>query len=94
MKDMLTPIEERLVQYPVDGVTPAKFGELIGKSTNAVDLMIRNNKLPYVEMRDPEKPNSRAEKIVYIPAYNEGLKKAYYSKPEQLAKAWLEWLGL
>ena len=61
---MLTPIEEHLVQYPVDGVTPAKFGELIGKSTNAVDLMIRNNKLPYVEMRDPEKPNSRSEKIV------------------------------
>ncbi|MEE7200772.1 Cox family DNA-binding protein, partial [Escherichia coli O2:H6] len=46
---MLTPIEDRLVQYPVDGVTPANFGELIGKSTNAVDLMIRNNKLPYVE---------------------------------------------
>ncbi|EPQ8465175.1 Cox family DNA-binding protein [Escherichia coli] len=94
MRDMLTPIEEHLVQYPVDGVTPAKFGELIGKSTNAVDLMIRNNKLPYVEMRDPEKPNSRSEKIVYIPAYNEGLKKAYYSKPKQLVNAWLEWLGL
>lgn len=94
MKGELNPIEEQLIKYPIDGVTPAKFGELLGKSTNAVDLMIRNNKLPFVEMRDPEKPQSRAEKLVYIPAYNEGLRRAYYSKPKSLVGAWLEWLGL
>lgn len=90
----LKPIEESLVNYPVDGVTPAKFGELIGKSANAIEIMIKNEKLPYVEMRDPTKPRARAEKLVYLPAYNEGLKKAYNSKPKSLVKAWLEWLGL
>ncbi|EDR5175646.1 TPA: hypothetical protein G8O67_004431 [Salmonella enterica] len=94
MRDELKPIEDTVVKYPIDGVTPAKFGELVGKSANAIEIMIKNNKLPYVEMRDPAKPNARGEKIVYIPAYNEGLKKAYYSKPKGLARAWLEWLGL
>ncbi|WEJ88452.1 MAG: Cox family DNA-binding protein [Klebsiella huaxiensis] len=94
MKDELNPIEEQLIKYPVDGVTPAKFGELLGKSANAIEIMIKNNKLPYIEMRDPKKPQSRAEKLVYIPAYNEGLRKAYYSKPKPLVRAWLEWLGL
>ncbi|EAO6627037.1 hypothetical protein CSP17_003926 [Salmonella enterica subsp. arizonae] len=94
MREELNPIENTLVQYPIDGVTPAKFGELVGKSANAIDMMIKNNKLPFVEMRDPAKPNSRGEKIVYIPAYNEGLKKAYYSKPKPLVRAWLEWLGI
>ncbi|EEE5034477.1 hypothetical protein CSN53_001664 [Salmonella enterica subsp. diarizonae] len=94
MREELSPIENILTQYPADGVTPAKFGELIGKSANAIEIMIKNNKLPYVEMRDPAKPNSRAEKLVYLPAYNEGLKKAYYSKPKSLVRAWLEWLGL
>ncbi|EBB1560906.1 hypothetical protein AH089_15830 [Salmonella enterica subsp. enterica serovar Enteritidis] len=94
MREELNPIENTLVQYPIDGVTPAKFGELIGKSANAIEIMIKNEKLPYVEMRDPAKPRARAEKLVYLPAYNEGLKKAYYSKPKGLVSAWLEWLGL
>lgn len=94
MREELSPIENKLIQYPLDGVTPAKFAELLGKSTNAVELMIKNDKLPYVEMRDPKKPCARAEKLVYIPAYNEGLKKAYYSKPKSLVRSWLEWLGL
>lgn len=87
-------LEELLVRYPVDGVTPARFGELIGKSTNAVDMMIKNNKLPLVEMQDPEKPNARAEKIIYLPAYNEGLRKAFMERPKELRDAWLSWLFL
>lgn len=64
MREELNPIENTLVQYPIDGVTPAKFGELIGKSANAIEIMIKNEKLPYVEMRDPAKPRARAEKLV------------------------------
>lgn len=87
-------LEELLVKYPVDDVTPAKFGELVGKSTNAIEMMIKNNKLPFVEMQDPGKPNSRAEKIIYIAAYNEGLKQAFLNRPKELREAWLSWLFL
>ncbi|EMK0255591.1 hypothetical protein V8I69_003890 [Salmonella enterica] len=94
MRDELNPIEGKLIRFPIDAVTPAKFGELIGKSTNAVDMMIKQEKLPYIEVRDPAKPNARAEKLIYLPAYNEGLKEAYLNKPKSLTRAWLEWLGV
>lgn len=86
-------VEDLLIKYPLDAVTPSKFGELLGKSTNAVDMMIKKDKCPWTEMQDPQKPESRAEKFVYIPAWNEGMRKAFFKKPPELRNAWLSWLG-
>ncbi|EBN8269731.1 hypothetical protein HZW02_002881 [Salmonella enterica] len=87
-------LEDLLIKYPLDGVTPSKFGELLGKSTNAIEIMIRSDKCPWVEMRDPAKPRSRGEKYIYIPDWNEGMRKAFLKKPPELRHAWLSWLGL
>ncbi|HEO9045940.1 TPA: hypothetical protein QIF36_004146 [Enterobacter kobei] len=86
--------DELLIKYPLDAVTPEKFGELLGKSTNAIDIMIKRDKLPVVELCDPEKPGARAEKLVSIEAFNEGVRRAFYSKPKEHRDAWLMWLGL
>ena len=39
--------------YPIDAVHPDKFAELLGKPRTAVVEMIKANKLPVVEFRDP-----------------------------------------
>ncbi|EFE8110853.1 hypothetical protein CDA79_003930 [Escherichia coli] len=49
-----------VIQYPIDAVHPDKFAELLGKPRTAVVEMIKANKLPVVEFRDPNKPNARA----------------------------------
>lgn len=49
-----------VVKYPIDAVHPDKFAELLGKPRTAVVEMIKANKLPVVEFRDPTKPNARA----------------------------------
>lgn len=87
-------LEDLLIKYPLDAVTPAKFGELLGKFTNAVEIMVRNEKCPWVEMRNPTKPELRGEKYIYIPDWNEGMRKAFIKKPPELRHAWLECLGL
>ncbi|EAM8463358.1 hypothetical protein NX345_004616 [Salmonella enterica] len=86
-------LEDLLIKYPLDAVTPSKFAELVGKSTNAVEIMIGKNKCPWVEMRDPAKPKARAEKYIYIPDWNEGMRKAFLKRPPELRHAWLSWLG-
>ncbi|HIB1630349.1 TPA: Cox family DNA-binding protein [Salmonella enterica subsp. enterica serovar Muenchen] len=87
-------LEDLLIKYPLDAVTPSKFGELLGKSANAIDMMVKNDKCPWVEMQDPTKPKARAEKYIYIPDWNEGMRKAFLKKPPELRHAWLAWLGL
>ncbi|PAV01029.1 hypothetical protein CBG25_19115 [Arsenophonus sp. ENCA] len=47
------------VKYPLDAISVEKFSELFGKSEIAVRKMILNNKLPVVDMGDPDKPNAR-----------------------------------
>ncbi|EIY5008365.1 MULTISPECIES: Cox family DNA-binding protein [Klebsiella] len=86
--------DDLLIKYPLDAVTPEKFAELLGKSTNAVDIMIKRDKLPVIEISDPEKPNTRSEKLVSIEAFNKGVRLAFYSKPKEYRDAWLMWLGL
>ncbi|HCF8180170.1 TPA: hypothetical protein NIU80_004857 [Klebsiella variicola] len=86
--------DDLLIKYPLDAVTPEKFAELLGKSTNAVDIMIKRDKLPVIEISDPEKPNTRSEKLVSIEAFNKGVRLAFYNKPKEYRDAWLMWLGL
>ncbi|WP_025121235.1 MULTISPECIES: Cox family DNA-binding protein [unclassified Serratia (in: enterobacteria)] len=71
-----------------------EFAKVIGKTPEAVKGMIDKNKLPVVEMRTPETPTARAEYWVYLPAWNEGMKLAFESRPKEIRDGWLQWLGL
>ncbi len=88
-------VNDYVVQYPIDAVHPDKFAELLGKPRTAVSEMIKANKLPVVELRDPTKPGARAgDKWVYIPAFNRGVREAFYNRPQPQRDAWLLWMGL
>jgi hypothetical protein len=87
--------EDYVVRYPLDAVHESKFAELIGKTESAVKEMTKNRKLPVIELRDPDKPNSRAgEKWIYIPEFNRAVKEAFYNRPIEQRDAWLLWMGL
>lgn len=84
-----------LLQYPLDAVHVDKFAELIGKPKTAVIEMVKANKLPVIELRDPNKPNVRAgERWVFIPEFNRAVREAFYSRPIEQRDAWLLWMGL
>ncbi|BEM40506.1 Cox family DNA-binding protein [Serratia marcescens] len=88
-------IEDYAIRYPIDGVTVEKFAELLGKPSSAVSEMVKKNKLPVIELRDPEKVGARAgDKFVYIPAFNQGLREAFMNRPTEQRDAWLLWMGL
>ncbi|EMX8410949.1 TPA: Cox family DNA-binding protein [Yersinia enterocolitica] len=83
------------IKYPLDAVHMDKFAELIGKPDSAVKEMVKNNKLPVIELRDPDKPNSRVgEKWIYIPEFNRAVREAYFNRPIEQRDAWLLWIGL
>lgn len=71
-----------------------EFARVIGKTPEAVKGMIDKNKLAVVEMRTPGKPTAYAEYWVYLPAWNEGIKLAFESRPKEIRESWLLWLGL
>lgn len=77
-----------------DALPYQEFARVIGKTPEAVKGMIDKNKLPVVEMRTPEVPTARAEYWVYLPAWNEGMKLAFESRPKEIRDGWLQWLGL
>ncbi|ACQ67629.1 hypothetical protein GWK90_06530 [Candidatus Hamiltonella defensa] len=82
-------------QYPVEAVTIEKFAELIGKPETAVRKMITNNKLPVVELTDPEAAAARVgERWVVISEFNCIVREAYFNRPAKERGAWLKWLGL
>jgi len=87
--------EDYSITYPLDAVHADKFAEMMGKTKAAVTEMIRLNKLPVIEIRDPKKPNVRAgDKWVYLPEFNRGVKEAFYRRPAEQRDAWLLWMGL
>ncbi|EJR2955629.1 regulatory phage cox family protein [Salmonella enterica] len=78
-----------------DALPYKEFARHIGKSPDAVRGMIEKNKLPIVEMTDPQSATGRVgEYWVYLPAWNDGLKKAFDSRPKEIRDGWLMWLGL
>lgn len=77
-----------------DAVPHPEFARLIGKSSDAVRMMIDKGKLPVVEMTDPLNPSARSEKWVYLPAWNNGLKLAFESRPKEIRDGWMKWLGV
>ncbi|KJO39025.1 regulatory phage cox family protein [Klebsiella aerogenes] len=78
-----------------DALPYKEFARQIGKSAEAVRGMIEKGKLPVVEMTDPQSTSGRAgEYWVYLPAWNNGMKMAYESRPKEIREGWLMWLGL
>ncbi|EPB6454558.1 phage virion morphogenesis protein [Escherichia coli] len=78
--------ENYVIQYPLDAVHVDKFADLLGKPKTAVSEMVKANKLPIIELRDPCKPKARAgEKWVFIPEFNRAVREAFYirASPEQ-----------
>ncbi|HAY5527571.1 TPA: hypothetical protein J0A51_005230, partial [Escherichia coli] len=49
-------VNDYVIQYPIDAVHTVKFAELLGKPETAVVKMVKENKLPVIELRDPSKP--------------------------------------
>ncbi|EOM5494192.1 regulatory phage cox family protein [Shigella sonnei] len=83
------------VTLMTDAIPYQEFAKLIGKSTGAVRRMIDKGKLPVIDMADPQSASGRAgEYWVYLPAWNNGLKLAYESRPKEIRDGWLMWLGL
>jgi hypothetical protein len=78
-----------------DAVPYKEFARLIGKTPKAVKGMIDKKKLPTIEMTDPmSAAGCVGEYWVYLPAWNDGLKLAYESRPKEIRDGWLMWLGL
>ncbi|CAQ86392.1 MULTISPECIES: Cox family DNA-binding protein [Photorhabdus] len=72
------------VEYPVDAVPYPKFAALIGKKEAAVQEMVKQNKLPLIEWRDPSKPKARVgEKWIYVPEFNRAMREAFYNRPKE-----------
>lgn len=87
--------KDYVINYPLEAVNIEKFAELLGKPKTAVVEMVKANKLPLIELRDPTKPNARAgEKWVYLPEFNRAVREAFYNRPIEQRDAWLLWLGL
>ncbi|HEB1039356.1 TPA: regulatory phage cox family protein [Escherichia coli] len=83
------------VTLMTDAIPYQEFAKLIGKSTGAVRRMIDKGKLPVIDMTDPQSASGRADEYwVYLPAWNNGLKLAYESRPKEIRDGWLMWLGL
>ena len=84
-------VNDYVIKYPLDAV----HAELLGKPKTAVTEMIKANKLPVIELRDPNKPKARAgEKWVFIPEFNRAVREAFYNRPVEQRDAWLLWMGL
>ncbi|EOM5457984.1 Cox family DNA-binding protein [Escherichia coli] len=88
-------VNDYVIKYPLDAVHAEKFADLLGKQKTAVTEMIKANKLPVIELRDPNKPKARAgEKWVFIPEFNRAVREAFYNRPVEQRDAWLLWMGL
>ncbi|HBP7677870.1 TPA: hypothetical protein L6J44_002162 [Escherichia coli] len=88
-------VNDYVIKYPLDAVHAEKFADLLGKPKTAVTEMIKANKLPVIELRDPNKPKARAgEKWVFIPEFNRAVCEAFYNRPVEQRDAWLLWMGL
>lgn len=71
-------VNDYVIQYPIDAVHTVKFAELLGKPETAVVKMVKENKLPVIELRDPSKPNARVgEKWVFIPEFNRAVRRRF-----------------
>lgn len=83
------------VAYPLDAVPYSLFAKMIDRKPSAVKGMIEKKKLPLVEFRAPNGAiNGRSDAWVYIPAFNEGMRRAYLEQSEERRNAWLLWVGL
>ncbi|WP_071533448.1 Cox family DNA-binding protein [Escherichia coli] len=74
-------------------------GSLVSRISGAVQSTVRTMidaaKLPTIDFVKPGSVKTRAsENWVYLPAFNEGMRKAFFEQPKERRDAWLLWLGL
>lgn len=93
--------------YPIDAVPYPMFAKMVGRKETAIKTMIEENKLPLVEFKKPGSAKgpirvnkagnpiiARADNWIYLPAFNAGMRKAFFKQPKEYRDAWLLWLGL
>lgn len=93
--------------YPIDAVPYPMFAKLVGRKDQAIRTMIDDGKLPLVEIKKPGSAKepvrhnkagnpilARADNWIYLPAFNAGMRKAFFNQPKEYRDAWLLWLGL
>ncbi|ECD7356467.1 TPA: Cox family DNA-binding protein [Salmonella enterica] len=82
-------------QYPIDAVPYTCFAEMIKRKESTVKAMVDNNKLPLVPWTKPGATvGSRSDNWIFLPAFNLGMRKAFFAQPKEQRDAWLLWLGL
>ena len=74
----------QVAPYPLEAVPYQLFAKMIGRKESTVRTMIDAAKLP----------TRASENWVYLPAFNEGMRKAFFEQPKERRDAWLLWLGL
>lgn len=82
-------------RFPLDAVPYPLFAQMIGKKESAVRTMIDAGKLPVIDWTKPGSARAAAsENWIYLPAFNEGMRRAFFEQPQERRDAWLLWLGL
>ncbi|SUX72895.1 regulatory protein cox [Citrobacter freundii] len=77
-----------------DAVPYQEFARLIGKTPAAVRGMIDKGKLPVIPMTDPASTSGIVgEYWVYLPAWNNGMKLAYESRPKEIREGVVDVVG-
>lgn len=85
----------QVAPYPLEAVPYQLFAKMIGRKESTVRTMIDAAKLPTIDFVKPGSVKTRAsENWVYLPAFNEGMRKAFFEQPKERRDAWLLWLGL
>ncbi|OSK24210.1 regulatory protein Cox [Escherichia coli M056] len=85
----------QVVPYPLEAVPYQMFAKMIGRSESRVRTMVDSIKLPTIDFTKPGTVKGRAsENWVYLPAFNAGMRKAFFEQPKERRDAWLLWLGL
>lgn len=85
----------QVAPYPLEAVPYQLFAKMIGRKESAVRTMVDALKLPTVDFTKPGSVKARAsENWIYLPAFNAGMRKAFFNQPKEQRDAWLLWLGL
>lgn len=85
----------QVAPYPLEAVPYQLFAKMIGRKESTVRTMIDATKLPTIDFVKPGSAKTRAsENWVYLPAFNAGMRKAFFDQPKERRDAWLLWLGL
>ncbi len=85
----------QVAPYPLEAVPYQLFCQDDWSQRINRQNLIDAAKLPTIDFVKPGSVKTRAsENWVYLPAFNEGMRKAFFEQPKERRDAWLLWLGL